>query len=175
MKKIHGEERRQLLLQLLKSADQPYTGSNLANRVGVSRQVIVNDMNLLKATGEPILSTSQGYLYIIESEPQLVEKKIVCRHTPEQTIEELYAIVDCGATVKDLTIDHPVYGEITVSMYLSNRFDVDIFLNKVHKTNAPLLSQLTNGTHVHTITAKNEQPINNALDKLRQIGILVEH
>lgn len=175
MKKINGEERRQQLLTLLKNADQPYTGSDLAKRVGVSRQVIVNDMNLLKAMSEPILSTSQGYLYFRENEPQAFEKKIVCHHTPEQTVEELYAIVDCGATVKDLSIEHPVYGEITVAMYLSSRFDVDVFVEKVQKTNAPLLSQLTDGTHVHTITAKNQLSIEKAITVLRKLGILVEN
>lgn len=175
MKKMNGEERRQLLLELLKNANQPYTGSDLAKRVGVSRQVIVNDMNLLKAMSEPILSTSQGYLYLRENGPQKFEKKIVCHHTPEQTIEELYAIVDSGATVKDLSVEHAVYGEITVSLYLSSRFDVDLFIDKLNKTKAPLLSALTDGTHVHTITAQNSTSIEKAVNTLREKGILVEN
>ena len=172
---MNGEERRRQLLTLLKNANQPYTGAELAKKVSVSRQVIVNDMNLLKAMNEPILSTSQGYLYFRETAPQTYEKKIVCHHTPEQTVEELYTIVDCGATVKDLSIEHPVYGEITVSMYLSSRFDVDMFIEKLAKTKAPLLSALTDGTHVHTITATNSISIEKATSILREKGILVEN
>lgn len=172
---MNGEERRQQLLTLLKNANQPYTGAELAKKVSVSRQVIVNDMNLLKAMNQPILSTSQGYLYFRDTAPQTFERKIVCHHTPEQAIDELYAIVDCGATVKDLSIEHAVYGEITVAMYLSSRLDVDVFIEKIKHTKAPLLSELTDGTHVHTISAKNPTSIDNAVIKLRQLNILVEN
>ena len=132
-------------------------------------------MNLLKAMSEPILSTSQGYLYFKDNEPQTFEKKIVCHHTPEQTVDELYAIIDCGATVKDLSIEHPVYGEITVAMYLSSRLEVDIFIEKIKQTKAPLLSALTDGTHVHTITSTSQLSIENALKKLREKQFLIEN
>ncbi|MER2142040.1 MAG: HTH domain-containing protein, partial [Priestia megaterium] len=47
-KKILGEERRELILQWLKTENKPMTGSELSKRTNVSRQVIVQDISLLK-------------------------------------------------------------------------------------------------------------------------------
>lgn len=175
MKKNKGEERRQQILQLLMSANRPYTGTELSKLMSVSRQVIVNDINLLKAKSEPILSTSQGYLYFQEQTPTKFERKIVCYHLPEDTIDELYTIVDCGVTINNVIIEHPVYGDITVSMHLTNRLEVDQFVQKINKTNAPLLSALTDGTHLHTISAHSENALQKALAALREKGYLVEN
>ena len=78
MKKLLGEERRTELLCILKNAKQPLTGTDLAKRTNVSRQVIVNDMNLLKARNEPIVATSQGYIYMHNVQQTKVQRKIVC-------------------------------------------------------------------------------------------------
>ncbi|CAM5389150.1 hypothetical protein LSPH24S_01338 [Lysinibacillus sphaericus] len=64
MKKMLGEERRLQLLELLKKSNTPITGTDFAKFANVSRQVIVNDMTLLKARNEPIIATSQGYIYM---------------------------------------------------------------------------------------------------------------
>ena len=132
IKKMLGEERRNELLKLLKNSKEPITGTQLAKYANVSRQVIVNDMNLLKARNEPIIATSQGYLYMNQDDTTaLFEKKIVCIHNAEETEDELLTIVDCGVTVKNVIVEHPVYGEITASMMLSSRIDVEKFLQKV--------------------------------------------
>lgn len=176
MKKMLGEQRRDELLTLLKRADTPITGSDLAKHANVSRQVVVNDMNLLKARNEPILATSQGYVYI-QSE-QIAERytrKIVCSHGPEQTIEELFMIVDYGVTVENVIVEHPVYGEITASIMVSNRLEVEQFIAKVRETKAHFLSALTDGTHLHVISSTSEEGLDRAEDKLREAGILVEN
>ena len=174
MKKMLGEARRLELLTLLKQQGVPITGTDLAKHANVSRQVIVNDINLLKARNEPIVATSQGYLYIKEQKPGIHKRKIVCMHTGEQTREELYAIVDCGVTVENVIIEHAVYGEITASLLVSNRLEVDFFLEKLEKTNAHYLSTLTDGTHLHVISAPSEELLDKAQDRLREKGILVE-
>ncbi|MHA4790996.1 HTH domain-containing protein, partial [Klebsiella pneumoniae] len=66
-RKLLGEERRALILQWLKENHRPMTGTELANKTNVSRQVIVQDISLLKARNEPIIATSQGYLYLSPS------------------------------------------------------------------------------------------------------------
>lgn len=175
MKKMLGEERRLELLALLKQQKKPITGTDLAKHANVSRQVIVNDMNLLKARNEPIVATSQGYLYMEEQRTGIFERKIVCMHTGEQTREELYTIVDCGVTIKNVIVEHPVYGEITASILVSNRLEADIFLEKLAETNAHFLSTLTGGTHLHVISAPSEELLDRAAEKLREKGILVEN
>ena len=175
MKKMLGDERRQYLFELLKQADGPLKGTELAKLTNVSRQVIVNDMNLLKARNEPIMATSQGYIYMPATPAHTaVERKIVCLHDATQTKEELYAIVDCGVTVKNVSVEHSVYGEITASMMVSNRLEVDDFLARVTATQSSLLSSLTDGTYVHVLTAPTAQQIDMALANLRALGILVE-
>ncbi len=174
MKKMLGEERRLILLQLLKEKGAPITGTDLAKHANVSRQVIVTDMNLLKARNEPIVSTSQGYLYLEEQPANRFDRKIVCYHTKEQTQQELYAIVDCGVTVENVIVEHALYGEITASLRLANRVDVDTFLNRLAETKAGFLSQLTDGTHLHVISAVNEELLDKAVSKLDALGILVK-
>lgn len=175
MKKLLGEERRQELLALLKNAKQPLTGTDLAKHTNVSRQVIVNDMNLLKARNEPIVATSQGYLYMHQMQQTRYERKIVCMHTSEQAKEELFILVDCGVTVENVIVEHAVYGEITASIMVSNRLEVEHFVKRVTETNALYLSALTDGTHLHVISASSEENLDLAESKLREHGILVDN
>ena len=133
MKKLLGEARRNELLMLLKQSDAPLTGTDLSKIVGVSRQVIVGDMTLLKARNEPIIATSQGYVYFENSNAgPLYERQIACIHSPENAKDELYTLVDAGVLVKNVTIEHPVYGDLTASIQVSNRHEVDLFLQKVN-------------------------------------------
>jgi transcriptional regulator of NAD metabolism len=174
MRKLSGGDRRELVLQWLKETNTPLTGSDIADRAGVSRQVIVQDISLLKAKNEPIVATSEGYIYLQQTkEEPLVQKVIVCQHSPNQTKDELFIIVDHGVTVKDVKIEHPVYGDLSASVMVSNRNEVEQFLNKINDTNAPLLSQLTDGLHLHTLQADSQEKINAACDSLEKAGILV--
>lgn len=174
-KKLLGDERRNMLLSLLKSSTVPITGSRLAQIANVSRQVIVGDITLLKARDEPIIATSQGYMYMnINPINQTVEKTIACVHTREQAEEELNILVDHGITVKDVKVEHPVYGDLTASIMVSNRQEVRAFLEKLSKTNASLLADLTSGIHLHTLMAPSEDTIKKAEEALNAAGILLD-
>lgn len=174
-KKLLGEERRNMILQWLKEEKAPLSGSQLAKRTNVSRQVIVGDMTLLKAKKEPILATSQGYLYLHKNEELAkVEKIITCQHLPSETKKEIEILVDHGIFVKDVLVEHPVYGYISAQLHIGNRSDLNHFLEKMNHTQSLPLSNLTNGIHLHTIVADNEEQITNALIELRKEGILVE-
>ncbi|BBW95435.1 transcription repressor NadR [Geobacillus icigianus] len=174
-KKVFGEARRQLILQWLKESEAPLTGAELAAKTNVSRQVIVQDISLLKARNEPIIATSQGYLYLKPAAPaKTYTRTIACFHTPEQTKEELYLLVDCGVTVKDVKIEHPVYGDLTASIMVSNRFEVDQFIAKITATKSAYLLQLTDGTHLHTIEADATEKLDAACRALKQAGFLIE-
>jgi len=174
-KKILGEDRRKFILQLLKESSTPITGSDLAEQTNVSRQVIVGDITLLKAKNEPIIATSQGYIYLKQSSSMPVfERTIACRHTPKDTEKELNLLVDHGVLVKDVKIEHAVYGDLTASIMVSNRQEVKQFLKRLETTQASLLSELTGGFHLHTISATTEQALNKAESALKAEGILLE-
>lgn len=174
-KKILGDERRTFILQLLKDSPVPLTGSELATRTNVSRQVIVGDITLLKAKDEPIIATSQGYLYFKQNTGvPLFERTIACRHTPDDTVKELNLLVDHGVLVKDVKIEHAVYGDLTASIMVSNRQEVKQFMDNIQTTKATLLSVLTGGIHLHTIVASTVQTLDKAEAALREAGFLIE-
>lgn len=173
--KLLGEERRASLIQWLQQADKPLTGRELGEWAGVSRQVIVGDITLLKAQGHPILATSQGYLFIQPEQIAQIERQIVCQHTPEETLTELQTIVDHGVRVKDVTVEHPIYGEITAAIHVSTRKEAQVFIENVQQHNAVYLSNLSeDAIHLHTLIADSEEKIEAAIADLRQAGFLVE-
>lgn len=172
-KKMTGQERRAFIIQLLKKSNHPITGQELAQMTNVSRQVIVTDVALLKTSNEPIIATNRGYLYLQEqSEEKSFRRVIACNHTPEQTKEELDTIVDCGVTILDVIVEHPIYGDLTGSLQVSSRYDVEQFLATIRKHEATLLSVLTDGPHLHTIEADSVEKLDAACDALQATGIL---
>ncbi|PFO03576.1 transcription repressor NadR [Bacillus sp. AFS076308] len=174
-KKILGEERRSFILQQLKDSSEPLTGSELATKTNVSRQVIVGDITLLKAKNEPIIATSQGYIYLKPSTgtPRF-ERTIACKHTPEDTENELNLLVDHGVLVKDVKIEHSVYGDLTASIMVSNRHEVKQFMENIKNSKASLLSELTGGFHLHTISASSTQVLDQAEQALKAEGYIME-
>ena len=53
---MKGEERRKQLLNILSSSNNPVSGGTLAKELNVSRQIIVQDISLLRANGATIFS-----------------------------------------------------------------------------------------------------------------------
>ena len=174
MKKLFGEQRRQFLLEKIKTSTQPLTGGELAALTSVSRQVIVGDMTLLKAKGEPIIATSQGYLYLADRATEEASRRIACHHQADDTERELKLLVESGVTVKDVSIEHPVYGELTAGIHVSNIQEVEAFMKRVRETGASYLLELTDGTHLHTITAPDNATLEKAVQAMRDNGFLLE-
>ena len=172
--KILGDKRRELILQWLKESQEPITGGDLAKKTNVSRQVIVQDISILKAKGESIMATSQGYVYLqLQQENKKHRRVIACFHDPKDTKEELLLLVDAGVTIQDVSIEHPIYGDLTASLRLSNRFQVEQFMKKLEETNAGLLSLLTDGTHLHTIEADSKEQLDHACQALKKANFLL--
>lgn len=173
--KMTASERQEFIISQLKKAKEPISGSQFAKMTNVSRQVIVQDISILKAKKEPIVATSQGYIYFKEDIDKGLETKvIVCKHTPDQTREELYTIVDHGVTVKNVIVEHPIYGDITADLRLSNRKEVDQFLNKIEETNSPYLLILSGGIHLHTIESDSVEKLQAVCEELEKKGILIK-
>lgn len=174
--KIYGGERRKSILNWLKEGEEPLTGTALADKAHVSRQVIVQDISLLKAGGESIMATSRGYLYIRENQgSNKVQRVIAVDHQVEDTADELYSLVDRGVTVLNAMVEHPIYGDLSGSLMLQNRRDVDAFLDKLHQTRASLLLRLTGGLHLHTIEAATSEQLDEACAALSKAGYLLEN
>jgi len=172
--KLSGEERREYILSMLKNHTKPLTGQELADETGVSRQVIVTDVALLRTANEPIISTNNGYLYLQEDQVEKKHRRIIaCDHPPEQTKEELEMIVDCGVTVINVIVEHPIYGDLTGSLMLNSRYEVERFYHEILEKEAILLSSLTNGVHLHTIEADSNEKLDAATKALANAGILV--
>lgn len=169
-----GEQRREWILQSLQSRQLAFKGADLAEQAEVSRQVIVNDINLLKVAGHPIVATSQGYILLDVGADELIRDRVVCHHLPENTMDELQAIVDCGVMVEDVTVEHSVYGEISAKIMVSNRNEISMFMTKIKENNATLLLEMTDGTHLHTLSADSQDKIDEAKAALRSKGYLVE-
>lgn len=169
-----GEERRQWILEKLESETYAVKGSVLAEEADVSRQVIVSDINLLKVAGHPIVATSQGYIMLSSDSKGLIRERVACRHLPENTMDELNSIVDCGVTVEDVTVAHPVYGEISAQLLITNRNEIISFMTQIQHSQATLLLEMTDGTHLHTLAADSQDKIDAAKVALREKGYLVE-
>ena len=95
------EKRRKDIINLLYESKDPISGSALSENFKVSRQVIVQDISVLKGQGYEIISTHYGY--ILKSSP-LSERVFKLKHTTDDTEDELYTIVGLGGTVVDVFV-----------------------------------------------------------------------
>ena len=163
-------ERRNAIYQVL-SADTPISATALAGRFGVTRQVVVGDIALLRAEGRSITATPRGYIIPV---PDGFLRTIACVHNAQQTRDELNAMVDCGCTVIDVVVEHPVYGQLTAPLAISSRYDVEQFIEKMTSASASPLSALTEGIHLHTLSCPDEEVFMHLRDKLREMGMLFE-
>ncbi len=171
---MNSEERRRKIMEILTEAGEPVTGSALASKLGVSRQVIVQDIALLRAQGQKILATPGGYA-VLEAEPAGggIVKLVAVRHGRSDTQDELYTMVDSGAEVIDVIVDHPVYGQLTGQLSLKTRSDVDRFIRTMEESGAGLLSSLTGGVHLHTVRVPDLETSKRLEDALRHKGFLL--
>lgn len=170
---MEGEKRREQLIALLQQAKAPISGTELAKQLGVSRQVIVQDIALLRVVNKNILSTNKGYvLYVPEPENGRVKRSFAVSHTKEQIQDELYTIVDYGGKVLDVVVEHDIYGQIMVDLILCNRLDVDDFVERVLHSKSQPLKVLTDGDHWHTVEADSEKVLDKIEEKLREKGYL---
>lgn len=170
---MDGESRRKEMVELLQAATEPIPGAKLAKMMGVSRQVIVQDIALLRAVDKNILSTNKGYV-LFHRKPDEHTRSFHVRHTDDQITDELNTIVDCGGNVKDVTVEHPIYGQISVDLIIRSRMDVQNFVEQVRKYQTKPLNNLTDGEHFHTVTAPDEETLDTIEKTLAHKGYLME-
>ena len=165
-----SQQRRNAILQQLQKADAPISATALAAALGVSRQVIVGDVALLRASGMEIQATPRGY--ILAAEAAGVTAVLACVHTAADMGRELNTMVDYGTEVIDVMVEHPVYGQLTGQLRLRSRYDVAQFLTRA--AGAAPLSALTDGIHLHTVRCPDEATLQRVTAALKAEGFLLE-
>ena len=173
--KIEGEQRREQILKLLSQSAEPLSGTELAGKMHVSRQVIVQDIALLRAGNKNILSTNKGYIiFAAPDEKKSIRRTFKVKHTQEQIRDELNAIVDLGGRVLDVVVEHEIYGQINVDLIVNSRADVAAFVTKLEQTQNRPLNELTHGVHFHTVEADREDILDAIEAELTARGYLMK-
>lgn len=171
---MDGDKRRKEIMEILSRETSPVSGSELAKCVGVSRQVVVQDIALLRAENKEIMSTNKGYL--LYKPPQGTEKTHVrvfrTNHDMEHILDELYTVVDFGGRVLDVSIEHALYGQISVDLIINNRLDAAEFVGQMAMTKDQPLKVLTGGCHYHTVAADSEKNLDIIEVELQRKGYL---
>lgn len=168
---LSGQERREQILKILKNSGQPVAGTDLARKLEVSRQIIVQDMALIRANGVDVISTHRGYVIQESNQASRVFKVI---HTDEQVEEELNLFVDLGAKVENVFVYHKVYGVIKADMNIKSRRDVRKYMEGITSGKSTNLMNLTSNYHYHTIVAEDEQTLDMIQEELQQKGFLAK-
>lgn len=166
-----GQERREYIINKIKNSDKPVSGKLLAQECDVSRQVIVQDIALIRAAGYDLLSTNRGYIL---NQPQHVSRVFKVYHTDEQMEEELYAIVDLGGNVVNVMVNHRVYGQMEAKMGIDSRRKAKGFLEDINKGKSSPLNHITSGYHYHKIEADSEETLDLIESILKTKGFLIE-
>ena len=162
---MKAQDRRKNIANLLLSSQEAVSGGALSEKFGVSRQIIVGDISLLKAQGYEILSTRNGY--IIKSSP-LCQRVYKLKHSTEQTEDELSTIVDLGGTVVDVFVWHKVYGKVRADLNIFSRLQIEQFIEGGRSGKSTELMNITGGYHYHTVRAESEEILDNIQKALEE-------
>lgn len=167
-----GSERRAQIRAQLSTQQNPISATQFAKQFKVSRQTIVGDISLLRAHGVAIIATLHGYELETADQPTAI---MVCRHFPSDTGEEMQRIIQAGGSVKDVEIEHPLYGRLRGELEIRTLGDVNLFMGRLKQQHGHLLSELTDGVHTHTITYQTPAQLAAIQQTLRDAGYLYEN
>ncbi|GAB6954722.1 transcription repressor NadR [Mediterraneibacter glycyrrhizinilyticus] len=165
-----GTERRTKIVELIRDSEKPLSGTALAKQCDVSRQVIVQDIALIRASGYDIISTNRGYII---QEPLVRERIFKVNHTDEQLEEELYSIIDLGGTVVNVMVNHRVYGHMEAELRINSRRKVEAFMEDIRSGKSSPLKNITSNYHYHKVAADSEETLDLIEEALRQKHFLV--
>ena len=169
---LKAEQRREEILKRLLASEEAISAKVFAIDYGVSRQVVVQDIALIRAAGTEIISTNRGYIVKI---PSIVSKEFKVMHTEDRVEEELTLIVDCGGRVRNVSISHRIYGRITAELCICSRQDVHLFMEKIKGSSSKLLGSTTMGYHYHLVEADNTEILELIEERLKAAGFLAPY
>lgn len=172
-----SEARRASLLDALRSADAPVSGGQLANTLNVSRQIIVQDIALLREAGANIVATTKGYVLTDTAQTSTQQtmaqnaaeqpaavldepaRTFKLHHEVEQTRDELQTIIALGGRVHNVSISHRAYGRITAPLEIADQADIERFINDIESGKSSPLSTATSGYHYHLVSAPSDEAL----------------
>ena len=166
---MNAEARRKVIIDYLATQSKPVSASKLAEEFGVSRQVIVGDIAIIRASGMEVSSLARGYVLEKKNGLQRVFK---VQHSDEDVAKELNIIVDAGGTVVDVFIFHKFYGILKADMNIKSRLHVEQFIDNVTTGKSSLLKNVTAGYHYHTVAADSVEVLDLIEEKLKEYGFL---
>lgn len=164
-----GKERRYEILNLIKSMKEPISGTELAKKFDVSRQVIVQDIALLRAENYDIFSTTRGYIY---KATKFFSKVFPVCHSDNQIEDELNTIVDLGGIVDDVFVQHEIYGNLKAELGINSRRKVQELIKAIENGESTPLKNLTYGKHFHTVYSDREEVLELIEKELKAKGYL---
>lgn len=167
---MKASERRKAILDILRTSDSAVKGSDLADRLDVSRQVIVGDISALKAEGSDIISSHSGYMLCRNGN---VKRTFKLRHTKDQTEDELKTIVSLGGTVENVYVWHKVYGRIEAPLGIASYEQIELFMEGVRSGKSTELMNITGGYHYHVIRADSTETMEGIKQALEEKGYIV--
>ena len=169
-----GEQRRNQILSMLMKQQVPLSGTTLANYFHVSRQIIVQDIALMRAENHHILSTNKGYLYRSAEEEDCQPKRVFfVRHDTSQVMDEFITVLELGGKILDVAVEHELYGQIRVDLLIENMQDAKEFTSKLLSCRDNPLKVLTDDCHYHTISAPTEKLLDFIEAELKSKGFLI--
>ena len=166
-----GSERRDQIVKRIQKSEVPVSGTQLAKEYEVSRQVIVQDIALIRAAGHEIISTNRGYIL---NAPQSVSRIFKVHHTDEEVEEELCTIVDLGGKVVNVMVNHRVYGHMEAEIHINSRRKVRECVEDIKQGKSSPLKNITSNYHYHLVEADSEETLDLIESALRQKKFLVE-
>lgn len=167
---MNSKQRREDIVARLNAASEPITATYFAKQYGVSRQTIVHDIEVIRATGVEVVSLARGYLI---QNTMRVFRIFEVKHTDEQTREELVGIIERGGEVKDVFVYHKVYGRLRAVLNVSSYTSLKRFMNEIGSGKVTLLKNLTSSNHFHTVFAEDEETLDEIEGFLNSKGFLV--
>ena len=169
-----GDNRRMQILQILKEHGSPLPGTMLARMLGVSRQIIVQDIALIRAENHNILSTNKGYIYRVDGGDNAQPKRVFhVRHTTEQVLDEFLTVLELGGTILDVAVEHEIYGQIRVDLLIETARDARDFVARLSNCKDNPLKVLTDDCHYHTVAAPSEKLLDLIQQELKHKGYLI--
>ena len=164
---MKAQERRKTIINILLSEDRPIPGGELSEKCGVSRQIIVQYIAVLKGQGFDILSTHNGYL--VQKSP-FKDRVFKVKHSTDQTEDELSTIVELGGTVVDVFVWHKVYGKMSAPLNIFSELQIKQFIEGIRAGKSTELMNITGGYHYHTVRAEKEDILERIAEVLSEKG-----
>lgn len=167
---MSGEERRKEIVKYIAAGNTPVSGTKLAEHFCVSRQVIVQDIALLRAEGTEIFSTNRGYVCRLHDR---VQRVYYVHHDNSRIQEELNLIADNGGSAEDVFVEHEIYGELRAELKVDSRKKASDFVREIASGKSSPLNTITSGYHYHTVSAESEEILDAIEKELKEKGFLV--